>query len=253
MAGQRERFGEGGEHEAVVMRARRWTRPAPAGPTEIVPTLLRRGSTGGTAAGRDSADPPGRSTTSQWTNPAASGSSTTRTNAAVPAGAPVHASAGDRSAPSHVASRGIAPPSLNADEVSTNRPADAAGEAAGAEGAALAVAAPAGTGGTADPATPAGEGVRASTRPDGTTEPRARRSTPALRAARRNHRDRGCDGKNREQSPHRSDSILRRLGDQPPGSRPPRSMPANADFSTRSGRATDKRVGSRGPGATVAA
>src|SRR5215218_1390705 len=62
---------------------------------------------------------PVRSYAIQWTKPFAVGSSTTRTNAAVPSGAPVHARSGEVSSPSQVNWRGIAPPGAKADVVRT--------------------------------------------------------------------------------------------------------------------------------------
>src|SRR4051794_41804301 len=58
MAGQREAIGEGREHEAVVVGARRWARAAPARPTEIVATLLRRGSTRRNPRWQGTGEPP---------------------------------------------------------------------------------------------------------------------------------------------------------------------------------------------------
>src|SRR5262245_54285191 len=55
----------------------------------------------------------------QWTKPDASGSSSTRTRAPVPSGAPDQARSGDTSSPSQVNRAGIGPPGGNAVVVSS--------------------------------------------------------------------------------------------------------------------------------------
>ena len=62
----------------------------------------------------------GRSSTIQWTKSLASGSSTRSTSESAPAGTPDQLSAGETLSPSHVYSRGMAPPSMKADDVSRN-------------------------------------------------------------------------------------------------------------------------------------
>ena len=69
------------------------------------------------------------SRTIQWTKSLASGSSTRSTSEAAPAGTPDQLSAGDTFSPSHVYSRGIAPPSMNARAVSRNGTTGPDGEA----------------------------------------------------------------------------------------------------------------------------
>ena len=72
------------------------------------------------------------SRTIQWTNPLASGSSTKSVSAAVPSGAPDHASSGETSSPSQVNRFGIAPPGSKAVDVRTKSGMVASGVGDGA-------------------------------------------------------------------------------------------------------------------------
>src|SRR5674476_141407 len=102
--------------------------PQPAWPKSLRP-CCGEAAVGATPFGR-SPSLPGRSRTSQWTKPRASGSSTTSTSAAVPACTPVHFNGGETFAPSQENSRAMASPSANAVDVRTNGPRAPADELA---------------------------------------------------------------------------------------------------------------------------
>src|SRR5215218_5344818 len=59
-------------------------------------------------------------TTTQWTNPRASGSSMMSASSAVPSGTPLHETGMGLSPPSQLCSDGIAPPASNAGLVNVN-------------------------------------------------------------------------------------------------------------------------------------
>ena len=102
------------------MRPGRRTRAAPTDVPEVILPCRGGVSTPSSARGRTPVGSAGRSSTIQWTKSLASGSSTRSTSESAPAGTPDQLSAGETLSPSQVYSRGMAPPSMKADDVSRN-------------------------------------------------------------------------------------------------------------------------------------